>query len=304
MSTNKRVRSPNYPAISLPEAIPKITAIYEREFTHPADSNTLAIAIGYSGNNGASDAVLSALKKYGLLELTGKGEYKLSSNAIDIILHERGADERKKAVLEAAFTPPLFAELHDEFGINPPPSENNLRIRLLKKEFNPKTVGDAIRSYLDTIEFVSREAPDYNKGQSGKNDNAGERTTNMENAALHNQNKGNTQSPPPPENQERAAHKFSYQLSFPRNIRAEVSIFGKELRKQDIELLKKEVGDLAKAFDEETGHIKRTAVWHNKDFDIPVVVVSEPEKADDGKEYVAIEGSKSRIPYDEVEFTD
>lgn len=48
-----------------------------------------------------------------------------------------------------------------------------------------------------------------------------------------------------------ADHVFSYQLSFPRNIRAEVRIFGKDLRKQDIERLMKEVGDLAGAFDEE-----------------------------------------------------
>lgn len=168
-ATGKRTRSPNYPAISLREALPRITQIYEREFTHPADSDTLAKALGYSGTNGASDAVISALKKYGLLEHAGNREYKLSAGAIDICLHQKADPERVKAIRDAAFTPPLFAELHDEYG-EILPSENNLRVKLIKKGFNPKSVGDVIHAYRDTLELVSEEAPEYNAADAGKSE--------------------------------------------------------------------------------------------------------------------------------------
>jgi hypothetical protein len=96
-------------------------------------------------------------------------------------------------------------------------------------------------------------------------------------------------------------HLFSYQLSFPRKIRAEVRIFGEDLKKQDIIRLSKEVGDLASAFDEEVGEVERAAIWHNKEFDLPVMVIGKPETGEDQREYISIKGSKSKIPYDEVE---
>jgi hypothetical protein len=165
LNKSKRNRSPNYPAISLAEAIPRITQIYEKEFNHAADSDTLSKALGYSGVNGASDAVISALKKYGLLENAGNREYKLSEGAIDIYLHKKGDPQRVKAIVEAAFTPPLFAELHDEHG-GTPPSDNNLRVKLIKKGFNPKTVGDVIHAYRDTLELVTEETKGYNASDS------------------------------------------------------------------------------------------------------------------------------------------
>jgi hypothetical protein len=166
-AAKQRTRSPNYPGISLSEAIPRIAQIYESEHNHAADGETLAIAMGYKGSNGASDVVISALKKYGWLENAGQRQYKLSEGAIDVYLHQRGDPERVKAIRDAAFTPPLFKELHDEFG-DILPSENNLRIKLIKKGFNPKSVGDVIQAYRETLELVSLESAGYNADVAGK----------------------------------------------------------------------------------------------------------------------------------------
>ena len=156
------VRSPNYPAISLPEAIRRATMVFKQEQRHAADKEVIAKAIGYGGLNGGSNVVISALTKYGLLELGGKGEQlKLSGNALDILIHDTGEHDRMRAVQEAAFTPSLFSELYDAYGRDIP-SDHNLRAFLLKRGFNQKTVDSVIRSYRDTIEFVNMETEGSN----------------------------------------------------------------------------------------------------------------------------------------------
>lgn len=152
-----QVRSPNYPAVSLPEAITKIDAVFRKEHKHPSPREVLAQAIGYGSLNGASAVMISALHKYGLLEPVGnKGNYKVSEDAVDILLHRPGDSERVTAIQRTAFMPQLFSELHNHYG-DSLPSEQNLRTYLLKRDFNPKTVSGVIRAYRDTIEFVNAE---------------------------------------------------------------------------------------------------------------------------------------------------
>jgi hypothetical protein len=158
-----KTRSPNYPAIGLGEAVQRIQPIYEKEFKHPADREVIAAHLGYSGLNGASWALTSALIKYGLLEAVGK-QLKVSEDAIDVIIHPKGAEERVEAVERMAFLPTLFNELRTLYG-DTPPSDNNLMAYLIKNNFNPKSVGDVIRSYRDTLEFVEAERQAAKDGQ-------------------------------------------------------------------------------------------------------------------------------------------
>ena len=156
------LRSPNYPAISLPDAITRVNTIFKKEHKHPAHRDVLAKDIGYGSWNGASSAIISALNKYGLLEPVGsKGQYKVSDDAIDILLHQSGESDRARAIQKAAFMPSLFSELYIQYG-NELPSDQNIRTFLLKKDFNPNTVDGVIRVYRDTIEFVNVETQDSN----------------------------------------------------------------------------------------------------------------------------------------------
>lgn len=323
MSTNetsvtksKRTRSPNYPAISLAEALPRIAQIYEREFTHPADSDTLAKALGYSSVNGASDGVISALKKYGLLESAGNREYRLSSGAIDICLHQRGDPERVKAICEAAFTPPLFAELHDEYG-EVLPSENNLRVKLVKKGFNPKSVGDVIHAYRDTLELVSQEAPAYNAAVAGKGEGeskdvkpAGEtpmqQPANQSTAFIPSGSKAqiaqviaaaNAPLPPLSDNESLLVFKLS------RDSEARV-IFNGQVTQEAIDKLAALLNLSKDAYptkEELDRPQPRQAIWRNKDHDQPVIVTGV-QGEHDGRRYMTIEGSGTAVPEDELEY--
>ena len=149
-------RSPNYPIISLADAVGRVQQIYEKERQHPADKLVMAKALGYGSLNGLSRSVLSALVKFGLL-VEDHDQVKVSSDALDVLLHSAGTPERAAALQRAAYLPPLFSELRATFD-GSLPSDENLRAVLVKKGFNPNTVSKVIRSYRDTVLFVSQEA--------------------------------------------------------------------------------------------------------------------------------------------------
>src|SRR5262245_26329787 len=112
METEKRNRSPNYPAISLPEAIDKLRALYDAIHNHPAPREVIAKGMGYAGLSGASATAVSALQKYGLLDRVG-GDWRISERGKAILL-PRDQAEKARAVAEAAAEPKLFAELMEK----------------------------------------------------------------------------------------------------------------------------------------------------------------------------------------------
>lgn len=150
-------RSPNYPIISLADAVGRIQQIYDKERTHPADKEVIAKALGYGSLNGLSRSILSALMKYELLVEDGADMFKVSNDALDILLRSTGQPERVGAITKAAFAPQLFSELRGQFGTSLP-SDENLKAYLVKRGFNPNTVNNVIRSYRDTIEYLNQEA--------------------------------------------------------------------------------------------------------------------------------------------------
>ena len=110
---DKRIRSPNYPAISLPDAVTKVTTLYRAIHTHAAPRAVVAKGMGYNTLNGASATAISALHKYGLLERIGD-EIKVSERALSI-LHPHTPQEKADAIRAAAGEPALFAELNERF---------------------------------------------------------------------------------------------------------------------------------------------------------------------------------------------
>lgn len=146
-----RVRSPNFPYLSLREAIEKARVIFDRENKIPASRDTLARHLGYNGLNGASAKTLSALGKYGLLEDAPNDQEKLSSLALDIL---HGSDEERAAAIKtAARMPALFVKFEEQFGGRP--SEANLKSYLLRNGFSASAVDTVISSYFDTLDLVA-----------------------------------------------------------------------------------------------------------------------------------------------------
>jgi hypothetical protein len=159
---DKRIRSPNYPAISLPEAITRVTTLYRAIHTHAAPRDVVAKGMGYTSLNGASATAISALHKYGLLERSGD-DVKVSERALSI-LHPHTPEEKAAAITAAAGEPALFAELAERFP-GAMPHEELLRNYLVRKGFAPGALGPVIAAYRDTSDMVVSEGRGYDSPQ-------------------------------------------------------------------------------------------------------------------------------------------
>jgi hypothetical protein len=166
---DKRIRSPNYPALSLKDAIEKVGMLHRNNQTHPAPREIVAKAIGYNSLNGASATAISALNKYGLLD--GRGDdLKVSDRAMSI-LHPHSKQERIEALKAAAREPKLFAELAERFpgGVQ---SDDLLKNYLLRNGFATGAVTQAIQAYRETSDFVEQEAVGYDSSSATSKDDA------------------------------------------------------------------------------------------------------------------------------------
>ncbi|MCH7889635.1 MAG: hypothetical protein IIA00_10225 [Proteobacteria bacterium] len=153
-----RPRSPNYPAISLPEAIERLHKLFKRAQRQTITREQAAEAMGYDGLHGGSLGALSALLKFGLLEKGANG-VRVSDRGIAIIAPEDD-EERNLAFADAAFSPSLFKELTERF-LGGMPSDEKLRSYLIRKNFSSSALDRVIRSYRETMELVSDEGPGY-----------------------------------------------------------------------------------------------------------------------------------------------
>lgn len=154
----KRSRSPNYPALSLPDAIEKVTVLYKNLHTHSAPREVVAKGMGYQSLSGASATAISALAKYGLIERSGE-ELKVSERALRII-HPNTPTERSEAINEAARDPALFSELFERFD-GRMPNEDLLRNYLARKSFVPAAISMIVLGFRETLEFVRQESSVY-----------------------------------------------------------------------------------------------------------------------------------------------
>ena len=158
----KRIRSPNYPALSLPDAVERVTTLYRNQHNHAAPREVAVKSMGYNTLNGASATALSALHKYGLLDRLGSDGVKVSERALRI-MHPNSPGERRQALIDAANEPSLFAELKERFP-GRLPSDEVLRNYLIRKNFAPAATSAVLLAYRKTIEFVEGAGAGYDSG--------------------------------------------------------------------------------------------------------------------------------------------
>lgn len=144
-----RIRSPNYPAISLPSALEKVRTIHKTEGRSATSKDVLAKTLGYSGLNGGSAMIVSALQKYGLLEPSADGETRISDLAMRILYHDT-AEELGDALAEAALKPTLFADMHGKWP-DRPPSDDSMKSFLVRRGFAEGALAQVIQVYRETI---------------------------------------------------------------------------------------------------------------------------------------------------------
>lgn len=257
-----RGRSPMYPQMALAEAIERIRRVYSATHTYEADKESLAKSLGYNTLNGASLSTIGTLRRYGLLEDSGTG-MKVSENAVTLVELPEDDSARQDALRTAAFWPPLFASLKEDFP-SKLPSDVHLRHHLIKKKFLPKAADEVIRIYRANLELVAAEQQDYDGGGMEEEQNLEgqppmSQSRIIETHAQNTPTASQTLNQPLPALQIKGVHEFSFPLSIQRDVKAVVTIYGANLKRRDLEFLKKKVGDLVEGFEDEEEPQLKTA---------------------------------------------
>jgi hypothetical protein len=96
--------------------------------------------------------MLSALTKYGLIEVAGEGEARLSELAMRI-LYPDPPEDRAAAMEEAGFKPTIFSELREKWPSHPP-SDDALRSHLIRRGFSEAALEQVIQFYREIIDIA------------------------------------------------------------------------------------------------------------------------------------------------------
>jgi hypothetical protein len=157
-----KIKSPNYPAIGLSESINLIRKLWDKEKKTAVTPEVAVTAIGYVTLNGPARTKLSALKKYGLV-IDDRHGVRVSDLAMRILHNQEGSEYYKKAVLEAALKPEIFAPLFQSFA---DASDDALKSHLMvNMEFSEIGAKNFIASFRDTLALAKLSGLSYNPSE-------------------------------------------------------------------------------------------------------------------------------------------
>jgi hypothetical protein len=151
----KRHRSPNYPAIGLRSAVEKVTALYRQDGKPGAPLEAALKHFGYSSGHGQAMGVVSAIKKFGLIE-DRNGRIVPTPLAVNIIEFDDTHARHREALREAALKPEIYAGLVEQYREHGRlPSDDSLRPELVTDmAFNPKAVNGFLSDFRDTLNYA------------------------------------------------------------------------------------------------------------------------------------------------------
>ncbi|MFG1189245.1 hypothetical protein [Xanthobacter flavus] len=155
-----KVRSPNYPSLSLGPALEAIRPAFQNENRNKMSRVVLAKHLGYTSLNGRALGKIGAVRAYGLIEGSGD-ELRITDDAVKALMAPQGSGERSEALSRLALHPNLFQELRKDFP-ETMPSLDNLTYSLIKRQFTPDAAEKAAKSYLATMNLVAGIPDAYN----------------------------------------------------------------------------------------------------------------------------------------------
>lgn len=217
-----KMRSPNYPACGLSEAVKTVKKLWDKEQGTVVSPDDVAKAIGYKSLSGPARTIIAAMKKFGLLTDDKQG-LKVSQLALHI-LHPANESEHQAALREAAFKPELFKELA---GTHLQASDDALKSHLITRlgfsETGAKALIEAFRDTMgiEKVSKLSYGSPDPKSGdQAMENNTLGKNDQNAQKTRV-----------------------FSWPLS--KDVSAEVRLTGKAIEPAHLDILAKYI-ELAK----------------------------------------------------------
>lgn len=152
-----RQRSPSYPNISLPEAISLAHRIVDVAMSNPIAEDELAQRLGYEAGSSWLGLRLSALSKFGLLEIipaspTRGKMCELTGLAERLMRWNSEKDDYKVALRQAALRPPIYNDLWTNFGPDLPTNAEMAVYLVTERKFNRNVVESVLADFRATVE--------------------------------------------------------------------------------------------------------------------------------------------------------
>lgn len=152
-----RQRSPSYPKISLPEAISLAQKIVDVAMMDPIEEDELAKRLGYEAGSSWLGLRLSALSKFGLLEIipaspTRGRMCELTALGDKLMRWNAGSEEHRTALRHAALRPPVYNDLWTRFGPDLPPNAEMAAYLVTERKFNRNVVESVLADFRATAE--------------------------------------------------------------------------------------------------------------------------------------------------------
>jgi len=149
-----RTRSPNYPFLSLDEAVSKLPGLLESTKRHPVGVESAAKAMGVSFTSSAGKLALAAMRAYGLLDKTSVGMVKLSDRALDIAADCAPRSPAWNEAVKATFlAPEMHKILWERYRASLPGDDELRRYLVRERKFNDNSVGPFIGKYKKSLAF-------------------------------------------------------------------------------------------------------------------------------------------------------
>jgi hypothetical protein len=168
MGNAKKLKSREYPAVNLRQAVEFARRIYEKDRWNEVPAAVSVRHLGYSGLHGKSRSALSALKKYGLVEYLSSGEnlrIKLSDRSKRIFTPVR-EDETSEAIWEALSLPQINAEVLEKYPDWELPSQETFA-NVLERDFRMQH--GAAQSYIADLCASLEFARSYKRNEEPTN---------------------------------------------------------------------------------------------------------------------------------------
>jgi len=159
-----------------------------------------------------------------------------SHRAMEIINLPEDDPRRIQALKDAALSPSIYRELVDKHRDTGFPKDDVLQSELVTyKDFNRNSVAGFVKDFKDTLDFAGLTEIDELKSQSMRNSQQSEvgTTANHETFQQVRETPGRMQHS--------LVRRYPMDISIPRNLKAELSILGGDLRREDLDRLKKQI---------------------------------------------------------------
>jgi hypothetical protein len=243
-------RSPNYPAHGLSEAVAFVRQVYDREKRTQVAGEDIAKALGYSSLSGNARSKIASMKKYDLLDGDEAKGMRVSELAVHL-LYPANDKEALEAKRTAALSPELFRLLNEEKKEGSDESIKNFLVS--RMDFTSSGAEQAVAAFRDTLSFAELNGTNYNVSSTPESVEANAMQTEDKSLSPVDsfiasdvvKNFGK-----PPSQATEAVNAWTWTLSMPRSVRADLRIIGQPT-KADVTRLKKQIQALEESFDED-----------------------------------------------------